>query len=97
MTSKDLLNRESGSALEEQLSLTARWQPWEQGLPGQLSYSRTALAKATPESVCGRGYRRRHNRRENPWIRVERCIHFPRWTLRRVHRWRQALYAVRQT
>jgi hypothetical protein len=43
-----------------------------------------------------RGNSRRNNRRENPWIQAERCIHFQRCTLRRVNCWRKALHAASQ-
>jgi|SRR4029077_1485882 hypothetical protein len=58
MTSKDLLNRESGSALKEQLSFIGAMATLGAGFAGSVVLLATALAKATPESVCGRGYRR---------------------------------------
>jgi hypothetical protein len=97
MTSKNRRNLESGPAFKERRSFIGAISALGAGLAGSAILPATASAEARPESVCGRGYRRRHNRRENPWIRVERCIRFPRCPLRRVQRWRQALYAASQT
>ena len=62
MTSKDLLNRESGSALKEQLSFIGAMATLGAGLAGSVVLPATALAQPTPEahqktksaaSVCG--------------------------------------------
>jgi len=62
MTSKNLVNRESGPPFKERRPLLARRQPWEHELAGSVILPATALAQPTPgahkktksaASVCG--------------------------------------------